>query len=84
MSRAFDDAMEARQEAAIARALRITVDALREHPYEIDENVSDDGLVYSVRLLWSATAPPGVDVSGAYGSRWTEIHLEDEPDGPEQ
>lgn len=82
MSRALDDALEARQDAAIARALGISVDALDEHPYEIDENASDDGLVYSVRLLWSTTVPEGVDASGAYGSRWTDIHLDDEPDEP--
>lgn len=81
MSRAFDDAMEQRQEAAIANALGVSVDELSEHPYQLDENTSSDGLVYGVRVLWDRTAPDSVETFGKEGAKWSELQLPDEPDG---
>lgn len=72
-SRQLEEAAERRQAAYIAGAVGCPVEALDDHPYQLDENASDDGVVYSWRVLWDDTAPPGVSTEGAPGSLWTDI-----------
>ena len=73
MSRAYEDAMEQRRDEYVASALGVSVETLEDHPFELDENASDDGVVYGWRVLWDDEAPPGVDVNGAAGSLWSDI-----------
>ncbi|MCU6455977.1 hypothetical protein LPN01_18015 [Sphingomonas sp. A2-49] len=81
MSRAYEDAMERRSDEYVARALGVSVEALDDYPFQLDENASDDGVVYGWRVLWDEEAPPGVDVNGATGSQWSDIPAApDEPD----
>lgn len=72
-SRQLEDAAERRQAEYIAGALGCTVEALADHPYQLDENASDDGVVYSWRVLWDDTAPPGIATHGSAGSLWSDI-----------
>lgn len=72
-NRQFEDAAERRQDAYIAGRLGVTVEMLDDYPYQIDENASDDGLVYSWRIMWEDTAPEGVTVYGEAGSLWSEV-----------
>ena len=74
MSRAYEDMMERRQHEYVARELGITIEVLDGHPYQIEENASDDDVVYGWRVLWDETAPPDVDAHGAPGSLWTNIN----------
>ena len=81
MSRAYEDAMKHRREEYVASALDVSVETLEDYPFQLDENASDDGVVYSWRILWDEEAPPGVDVNGAPGSLWSDIPAApDEPD----
>lgn len=81
MSRAYEDAMERRRDEYFASALSVSVETLADYPFELDENASDDGVVYGWRVLWDDEAPPGVDVNGAAGSLWSNIPAApDEPD----
>ncbi|KQN83017.1 hypothetical protein ASE90_09720 [Sphingomonas sp. Leaf67] len=82
MSRAYEESMEQHRNAYIAQALGIDVDTLDDYPFELDDNASNDGLVYSWRVLWDDEAPPGVDVSGDVGSLWSDIPVA--PDGPNE
>ena len=82
MSRAYEDAMEQRRDEYVASALGVSVETLEDHPFELDENASDAGVVYGWRVLWDDEAPPGVDVNGAAGSLWSDIPAE--PDGPDE
>ena len=50
-------------------------------PFDLDENASDDGVVYGWRVLWNEEAPPGVDANGTSGLLWSDIPAApDEPD----
>ena len=81
MSRAYEDAIERRRDEYVASTLGVSVETLEDHPFELDENASDDGVVYGWRVLWDDEAPPGVDVNGAAGSLWSDIPAApDEPD----
>lgn len=83
MSSLFEDAEERRSREHIARALGISLDELDEHPYNIEENSSDDGLVYSWRIFWEVSPPEGVSAFGPEGGQWTDVavqHDEDEYD----
>ncbi len=81
MSRAYDDAMERRRDGYVAQALGISVETLDDYPFDLDEHASDDGLVYSWRVLWNDDAPPGVDANGTPGLLWSDIPAApDEPD----
>ncbi|MEZ0498330.1 hypothetical protein ACAX61_18805 [Sphingomonas sp. IW22] len=81
MSRAYEEAMERRQDEYVASALGISIETLDDYPFQLDENASDDGVVYGWRVMWDEEAPPGVDVNGADGSLWSDIPAApDEPD----
>jgi len=81
MSRAYEDAMEQRTDAYVAEALGITVETLADYPYQLDENTSDDGVVYNWRIEWDEEAPPGVSAHGSPGALWSNIAAApDEPD----
>jgi hypothetical protein len=81
MSRAYEDAIERRSDEYVARALGISVETLDDYPFQLDENASDDGVVYGWRVLWDEEAPPGLHVNGAVGSLWSDIPAApDEPD----
>ena len=81
MSRAYEDAMQRRSDEYVAGALGISVETLDDYPFQLDENASDDGVVYGWRVLWDEEAPPGLDVNGAAGSLWSDIPAApDEPD----
>ncbi|MBW6525164.1 hypothetical protein KZ810_16845 [Sphingomonas sp. RHCKR47] len=81
MSRAYEEAMERRRDAYVAQALGISVDTLDDYPFDLDENASDDGVVYGWRILWNGEAPPGVDANGTSGLLWSDIPAAlDEPD----
>lgn len=81
MSRAYEEAMERRRDEYVAGALGISPDVLDDYPFQLDENASDDGVVYGWRVLWDEEAPPGVDVNGTSGSLWSDIPAApDEPD----
>ena len=82
MSRAYEDAMERRRDEYVASALGVSIETLEDYPFELDENASDDGVVYGWRVLWDDEAPSGVDVNGAAGSLWSDIPAE--PDGPDE
>ena len=58
MNRAYEDAMERRSDEYAAGALGISVDTLDDYPFQLDENASDDGVVYGWRVLWDEEAPP--------------------------
>ena len=73
MSRAYEDAMERRRDEYVASTLGISIEMLEDYPFELDENASDDGVVYGWRVLWDDEAPHGVDVNGAAGSLWSDI-----------
>ncbi|NBW07265.1 MAG: hypothetical protein EBR82_04490 [Caulobacteraceae bacterium] len=72
-SQQLEEAMERRQDEYIARQLGVSVEVLDDHPFQIDENASDDGLVYSWRILWDDRAPEGVPVHGHTGYLWSEV-----------
>ena len=46
-NRQMEDQIEQEQEKAIAQALGISVEELDERGYSIDENVGNDGTIYS-------------------------------------
>jgi hypothetical protein len=48
----------------VADELGISVSDLEEHPYEIEEDASDDGLVYGWAIRWEDGPPPGVETNG--------------------
>ena len=73
MSRAYEEAMERRRDAYVAQALGISVATLDDYPFDLDENASDDGVVYGWRVLWNKEAPPGVDANGTSGLLWSDI-----------
>lgn len=70
MSRAYDDAMDERREAAMSRyvagELHVTEAVLARHPYDLTQLASNDGLVYAWEIRWDNTAPPGVDGSDGF------------------
>jgi hypothetical protein len=72
-NRQLEEAIEQRQDQYIARQLGISTETLGDHPFQIDENSSDDGLVYSWRILWDDTPPEGVAVQGTPGALWSDI-----------
>ena len=81
MSRFFEEAQERRLHEYVARQLGVTVEVLDDYPYQIDENVSDDGIVYGWRVQWDEAAPPGVTAHGAQGGQWSDIAVDhDDPD----
>lgn len=84
MSRAYEEEREQTQELRlnqhIARELGISLDVLEDHPYRLDENSSDDGVVYSWRIFWHKSPPAGVTAHGAEGSQWSDISEMHEPD----
>jgi hypothetical protein len=81
MSRAYEDAMERHSDEYVARSLGIDTETLNEYSFQLDENTSDDGVVYGWRVLWDEESPPGVDVNGVAGSLWSDIPAApDEPD----
>lgn len=82
MSRAYEDAMERRRDGCVASALGVSVGTLEDYPFQLDENASDDGVVYGWRVLWDEEAPPGINVNGAVGSLWSDIPAA--PDGPDE
>ena len=57
MSRAYEDTMERRRDEYVASALGVSVETLDDYPFELDENASDDGVVYGWRVLWDEEAP---------------------------
>lgn len=65
----------------VAGELGIAVSDLQDHPYEIDENASDDGVVYGWAITWDDEAPPGVSEDGGV-TVIQACHAED-PEGPE-
>lgn len=73
----LQDAMARASDQRMADHIGISVDTLEDYPYQLDENVSDDGLVYGWRILWENGAPPGITAHGAPGSLWTDIPVLD-------
>ena len=82
MSRTYEDAMERRGDMYVARSLGISVETLDDYPFQLDENASEDGVVYGWRVFWDEEAPPGVDLNGAAGSLWSNIPAA--PDQPDE
>ncbi len=79
-NRQMEEAAEQRLSSYIAQQLGVSIDALDEHPFQIEENASDDGIIYSWRILWDDTPPEGVTTYGAPKALWSEIHPADESD----
>ncbi len=48
----------------VAQQLGISTDDLDDHPYELDEHASDDGVLYGWAIRWEGTAPPGIEPVG--------------------
>lgn len=67
----------------VASALAVDPEVLAEHPFHIEEYTSDDDLVYSWRLMWKHSPPPGVEAFGAPGQQWTEISPLDDSQYPD-
>lgn len=82
MRRAYEDVMENRRDEYVASALGVSVETLEDYPFELEENASDDSVVYGWRVVWDDEAPTGVDVNGAAGLLWSDIPAE--PDGPDE
>lgn len=83
-NRQLEDAMERRRDEYVAAQLGVPIEILADHPYQIAENASDDGLIYSWQILWDDTAPDGVTVHGSPGSRWSDLQVEpDRPHAPD-
>lgn len=74
-NRQLEDAMARRQHDYVASQLGISSEVLDDHPFQVDEHTSDDGVVYSWRILWDQTAPEGIAVQGTFGSFWSDIQL---------
>lgn len=79
-SRQFDDARERERDEHVAREVGVSVDALVDHPYDLDE--AGGGIAW--RVIWQEGPPEGVVASGSAGSEWTEIHPLHEPDEPDE
>lgn len=78
---AYEAMSEAKERAYVAQALRIDPETLDEHPYELTENGTNDGIVTSWDLYWEDTPPEGVSTEGAEGSLWTSIAPDYSDDG---
>lgn len=65
----------------IAQELGIAVSDLKDHPYQLDEDASDDGVVYGWAITWDEDAPPGIKTVGGVTS--IRPHYFEEPEGPE-
>jgi hypothetical protein len=79
-SRQLEDRQEVDRDAYVAQELGISVEALEEHSYDIEE--AGFGLVW--RIFWADTAPEGVKTEGHAGGLWTDIQPHHEPDGPDE
>ena len=65
----------------VAGELGVAVSDLADYPYEVDENASDDGVVYGWAITWDDDAPPGVTADG--GITLIQAFQSEEPEGPE-
>ncbi len=72
-NRQLEEFNDERHHANVAKSLGITVKDLDPHPYTLEENTSNDGLVYGVRVLWEGTAPKNVTTYGTIGSLWSDL-----------
>lgn len=75
------EAREAERDRYIAGELHISDDVLAMHPFDIEENVSDKGLVYSWMIRWDDGPPPGVKADG--GVTHIPPHHSDDIDWPD-
>lgn len=71
-SRQREDQQERRRAKGVASYLGISVEALEQHPYEIERTPARFA-GYSWRVVWQDTPPPGVKVEAASGTQWTYI-----------
>lgn len=60
MSSQYEDAMEQWKDRKIAEALGISDEELASVPYEIQDDASDDGLVYSLMVVFGEGADQAV------------------------
>ncbi len=71
-----DDALQHRieeqQRAYVASELGIDPATLRDHPFEIQEDVQQ-GETVSWSVYWEGDAPEGVATQGSGGTNWTTL-----------
>lgn len=81
-SRQLEEMQELRRDEAIAEAIGTTIDELREHEWDVDENVMSDGTVagYIVTFV-EGTDPEFLKRVGAYPEGWRALSIDafDEP-----
>lgn len=87
-SRQLEEMQELRRDEMLAKAIGTTVDELKEHEWDIDENVVSDDMVAGYIVTFAeGTDPEFLKQVGAYPEGWRSVSINafDEPDygGPD-
>ncbi|MDF1671574.1 MAG: hypothetical protein P1U83_18410 [Roseovarius sp.] len=74
-SRELDERNEKDQEAAVADAIGLSVDDLRQLEWSIQDNASNDGLIYGHAVYFSEGSDPTIlaKIDGLNNGEWVSI-----------